>query len=148
MAVAPFHMWAPDVYEGAPTPVVGLISVLPKAAIVVVVLRLSASSFNSQPFWKPVIGIMAGMTMTIGNVWALRQTNIKRMLAYSSIAQLGYVLAGIAISVSRPEAAQAALFYLLTYLFMNLGAFFVATRVNRTNVNHLFARGVGDASPS
>lgn len=129
MAAVPFHMWAPDVYEGAPTPVAGFISVLPKAVAFVVVLRLATGALSSlQPIWQMVVAVLAAATMTVGNIWALRQTSVKRMLAYSSIAQIGYVLVGL-VAV-RNGGGGAALLYLITYLFMNLGAFFAVGRMD------------------
>ncbi len=130
MAMAPFHMWAPDVYEGAPTPISGFLSVLPKAAMIAVILRFGNGSFNSLPdVWQIGFAGIAVLTMTVGNIWALRQTNLKRLLAYSSIAQIGYVLTGVAVIHSRSGGGQAALFYLLTYLFMNIGAFAAVGRI-------------------
>jgi len=132
MAVAPFHMWAPDVYQGAPTPIAGFIAVVPKAAAVAIVLRLLHGSFAAQQFaWRPLMEALAAVSMTVGNLAALRQTNVKRLLAYSSIAQIGYVLVGVAVSGTDPAAARAALFYLIVYLPMNLGAFFAAARVEQ-----------------
>jgi len=99
MAIAPFHMWAPDVYEGSPTPIAGYLSVMPKAAAIVVVLRLLHGAFSPiTESWQSVFAIMAGLTMTVGNILAFGQTNMKRLLAYASIAQIGYILAAIAIS--------------------------------------------------
>ena len=132
MAAAPFHMWAPDVYEGAPTPISGFISVLPKAAMIAVTLRVVTGVLApAETAWRPLIEVMAVLSMTAGNIWALRQNNLKRLLAYSSIAQIGYVLIGVAVS-GTPEGGQSALFYLLTYLFMNLGAFFVVARLEQS----------------
>lgn len=131
MAAAPFHMWAPDVYEGAPTPISGFISVLPKAAMIAITLRIVTGVLApAEPIWRPLLEVMAVLSMTAGNLWALRQNNLKRLLAYSSIAQVGYVLVGVAAS-RTPEGGQSALFYLLTYLFMNLGAFFVVARLEK-----------------
>ena len=132
MAAAPFHMWAPDVYEGAPTPISGFISVLPKAAMIAVTLRIVTGVLApAESAWRPMIEIMAVLSMTAGNIWALRQNNLKRLLAYSSIAQIGYILIGVAVSRTA-EGGQSALFYLLTYLFMNLGAFFVVARLEKS----------------
>ncbi len=133
MAVAPFHMWAPDVYQGAPAPISGLLSVLPKAAAVAILLRiLNASMLPVEGVWRPALEAIAALSMTAGNLWALRQTNVKRLLAYSSIAQIGYVTAGIAGSSSGRGGGVAALFYLVIYGFMNLGAFFVVAKVEAT----------------
>lgn len=118
--VVPFHMWVPDVYEGAPAPVTAFMSAGPKAAAVIAILRIfviySPVVDFTQLFW-----ILSVLTMTWGNVVALRQDNIKRMLAYSSIAHAGYVL--IAVTAGGPEGIAAAAFYLLVYTFMNIGAF-------------------------
>lgn len=131
MAAAPFHMWAPDVYEGAATPVSGFISVLPKAAMVAIILRIVTGMLApAEAAWRPLIEVMAVLSMSAGNVWALRQNNLKRLLAYSSIAQIGYVLVGVAVC-GTAEGGQAALFYLLVYLFVNLGAFFVIARLEK-----------------
>ena len=131
MAAAPFHMWAPDVYEGAPTPVSGFISVLPKAAMIAITLRIVTGVLApAEAVWRPLIEVMAVLSMTIGNIWALRQNNLKRLLAYSSIAQIGYILIGVSVS-NTAQGGQSALFYLLTYLFMNLGAFFVVARLEK-----------------
>ena len=122
VALVPFHMWAPDVYEGAPTPVAAFISVGPKIAGFAVFARIFLLGFSPQVHgWTLVIGLLAVLTMTIGNVVALVQTNVKRLLAYSSIAQAGYMAVGIA--VGTPLGLTATLYYLLAYLLMNLGAF-------------------------
>ena len=129
MAVAPFHMWAPDVYEGAPAPIAGFLSILPKAAAVAILLRLiNTSMLPIEDVWRPALEGIAALSMTVGNIWALRQTNVKRLLAYSSIAQIGYITAGIAGSKAE-SSIRAALFYLVAYAFMNLGAFFVAAKI-------------------
>ena len=116
----PFHMWIPDVYEGAPAPVSAFMSAGPKAAAIVAILRIFIIDIQiinlTQLFW-----ILAAVTMTWGNILALNQNNIKRMLAYSSIAHAGYIL--VAITVGGPEGVGAASFYLLAYTFMNIGAF-------------------------
>ncbi len=130
MAVAPFHMWAPDVYEGAPTPVAGFLSVITKAAAFAVVLRLLLGAFSPiQDTWRLLLEVLAAVTMTVGNIWALRQTNVKRLLAYSSIAQMGYVLVALSVTGQARSASLAAMFYLVVYLFMNVGVFFVVARL-------------------
>ncbi len=129
IAAFPFQFWAPDVYEGAPTPVAGFISVASKAAGFVVVLRL-VTAFWGQLEGVPVqqlIGVVAALTMTVGNVMALTQKNYKRMLAFSSIAQAGYVLIGVAAGSAMGVAAVA--FYLAVYVFTNIAAFGVAVLV-------------------
>lgn len=135
MAIAPFHMWAPDVYEGAPTPVAGFLSVITKAAAFVVMLRLFLGAFAPvQDSWRVLMEVVAAATMTVGNIWALRQTNLKRLLAYSSIGQMGYVLVALSVAGRVPAASAAALFYFVIYLFMNVGAFFLVARLETTGV--------------
>lgn len=122
MASVPFHMWVPDVYEGAPTPVTAFLSVGSKAAGFVIVLRVFTTAFPAmQGIWLPLFAILAAVTMTLGNVVALRQTNIKRMLGYSSIAQAGYAMVGL--SALSPSVTASLLFFLLAYTLTNLGAF-------------------------
>jgi NADH-quinone oxidoreductase subunit N len=124
VAAVPFHMWTPDVYEGAPTPVTAFMSVGAKAAGFAALGRVFLSTLPSQSDnWMPVVAVLAALTMILGNVVALSQTNIKRMLAYSSIAHAGYLLMGLAAHNSRGLAGM--LFHLLAYAFTNLGAFAV-----------------------
>jgi NADH-quinone oxidoreductase subunit N len=138
IAAVPFHYWSPDVYEGAPTVATGFFSVVPKAAGFAVLIRcicaffpvgISHEHWLSIPGVESVIGVIAVLTMTIGNLAALGQTNAKRMLAYSSIAHAGYMLAGLSVldygGASGADGPSAVLFYLVVYLFMNLGAFVV-----------------------
>lgn len=135
IALVPAHQWAPDVYEGAPTPITAFLSVGSKAAGFAVLVRFLGTSVTAADAfnWVPLIVILSGLTMTIGNLTALPQRNIKRMLAYSSIAQAGYLLLGVAAlgsavdPAARQLAIQSILLYLLVYLFMNLGAFAVVT---------------------
>jgi NADH-quinone oxidoreductase subunit N len=130
VAVAPFHIWTPDVYEGAPTPVTGFMSVGPKAAGFAVLLRVFLTAFSSiQDRSGSALWLIAALTMVLGNVIALVQPNIKRMLAYSSIAHAGYV--AVAFTAGTQRGVSAALFYLLAYGIMNLGAFAVVTVVSR-----------------
>jgi NADH-quinone oxidoreductase subunit N len=124
VAVAPFHIWTPDVYEGAPIPVTGWMSVGPKAAGFAAFLRVffvALPALNQKWFW--VLWVSAVLTMTIGNTAAMLQSNIKRMLAYSSIAHAGYIL--VAFAALTPNGVASILFYLLAYSVMNLGAFAV-----------------------
>jgi NADH-quinone oxidoreductase subunit N len=131
VSVVPFHFWTPDVYEGAPTPVTTFLAVASKAAGFAVLLRFIGSLFLIEGVDATVaaygdrigflLAILAAVTMTLGNLSALRQASVKRMLAYSSIAHAGYVLMGLA--VMTPEGFSAAMFYLAAYYFMNLGAF-------------------------
>jgi NADH-quinone oxidoreductase subunit N len=118
----PFHMWTPDVYEGAPTPVTGFMAVGVKAAAFAAFLRVFLVAFDvSAESVNALLWIFAVLTMTVGNVVAIAQRNIKRMLAYSSIAHAGYILVGMV--AGTPSGQAAVLFYLLVYTFMNLGAF-------------------------
>jgi NADH-quinone oxidoreductase subunit N len=132
VSAAPFQIWAPDVYQGAPTPVAAFLSAGPKAAAFAVILRIFMTAFEPiGAAWYPVVWMSALLSMTIGNFAALRQNNIKRMLAYSSIAHAGYMLAAL---TARSEVGVAAvMFYLAAYAFMNIGAFAV--------VSHLSGRG-------
>jgi NADH-quinone oxidoreductase subunit N len=134
VAVAPFHVWTPDVYEGAPTPVTAFMSVGPKAAGFAVLLRILVSAFPAlQGRWQDAILIIAALTMSLGNVVALVQPNVKRMLAYSSIAHAGYVAMALAAAARQPEGAvSAALFYLLAYAATNLGAFAIVAALGRS----------------
>jgi NADH-quinone oxidoreductase subunit N len=132
IASVPFHMWVPDVYEGAPTPITAFISAGPKAAGFAALLRVFLFSFVTIKMdWTTVIWIMAALTMTTGNIVAIAQSNIKRMLAYSSIAHAGYVL--VALVAGESFGVSSALFYLLAYTFMNIGAFTVVIALGRKN---------------
>jgi NADH-quinone oxidoreductase subunit N len=132
VSAVPFHMWTPDVYEGAPTPITAFISVASKAAGFAVVLRVLLTAFgvsNVQEEWVALVAAFSIVTMTLGNVVALTQNNIKRLLAYSSIAQAGYMLVGV---VSTSELGVAAvLFYLMTYTLTNIAAFTVVIIFSR-----------------
>ena len=122
VAIVPFHQWAPDVYEGAPTTIAAFISAGPKAAGFAAFLRIFMEALpNLQVEWSGVIILLAMLTMTVGNVIAIAQTNIKRMLAYSSIAHAGYVLIGLA--AANNDGVSSAMLYLLIYCVMNIGAF-------------------------
>lgn len=137
VSAVPFHSWAPDTYEGAPTPVTAFLSVASKTGGFVALLQLVfIGFFGRDDIWGPMFGILAALTMTVGNLIALRQTNIVRLLAYSSIAQAGYILVPLAVAGSAgAEAADsaftAAVVYLLVYAAMNLGAFAVVIAVAR-----------------
>ena len=149
IAAAPFHVWTPDVYEGAPAPITGFMAAGPKSAAFASFLRIfvigfpvisgvQASGYLNQS-WVTALAIMAIATMTIGNVAAVMQNNVKRMLAYSSIAHAGYALvgflgAGVATTVAGRDIAVAAVaFYLLTYAITNLGAFAIITLLGQKN---------------
>jgi NADH-quinone oxidoreductase subunit N len=137
VSAVPFHSWAPDTYEGAPTPVTAFLSVASKTGGFVALLQLIfIGFFGRSDVWGPMFGILAALTMTVGNLIALRQTNIVRMLAYSSIAQAGYILVPFAIAGSNNGAAAKSAFtasvvYLLVYAAMNLGAFAIIIAVAR-----------------
>jgi len=130
IAVVPFHQWVPDVYQGAPTNVTGFMAAATKTVAFAVLLRFLIGSFGSHPeVWQPLITWLAILTMTVGNLIALAQTNLKRLLAYSSIAHAGYLLIAV---VCRPESGVGAiLFYLTSYAFMTVGAFAVLTAIGR-----------------
>jgi NADH-quinone oxidoreductase subunit N len=137
VALVPFQMWAPDVYQGAPTSVTAFMSVGAKAAGFAALGRVALYAFGDlQGDWVWILAALAALTMTVGNLAALRQTNLKRMLAYSSIAHAGYVLVGVA--AGSEAGIRAVLFYLLAYAFMNVGAFAVIVAASR------FAGMVGD----
>ncbi len=123
-AVVPFHQWTPDAYDGAPTPSTAFMSVAPKAAAFAAILRVMATALGPiQIDWALVFAVLAVITMTTGNIVALVQTNVKRMLAYSSIAHTGYILAAVAAISAGAPAGAAVLFYVFAYGIMNLGAF-------------------------
>jgi NADH-quinone oxidoreductase subunit N len=149
VAVAPFHIWTPDVYEGAPTPVTGFMSVGPKAAGFAVLFRVFLTAFPSiQDRWGSAIWLIAALTMVLGNVIAIVQPNIKRMLAYSSIAHAGYV--AVAFAATSDRGVSAGLFYLLAYSLMNLGAFAIVTILGRRDdklVNLTDYAGLGAKRP-
>ncbi|MDZ4719466.1 MAG: NADH-quinone oxidoreductase subunit N, partial [Roseiflexaceae bacterium] len=124
ISMAPFHMWTPDVYEGAPTPVTAFMSVGAKVAGFAALTRFLLLALpTQQAIWMPIVGALAVVTMIVGNVSAVAQTNVKRMLAYSSIAQAGYMLLGTLAGSNR--GTEALLFYMLSYALTNLGAFAV-----------------------
>jgi NADH-quinone oxidoreductase subunit N len=124
MALVPFHQWSPDAYEGAPTPVAALLSVGPKAMGFSILLRVLITAVPQFEFdWVAILMGISLVTMTLGNLTAIRQTNIKRMLAYSSIAQAGYILVGIVSIVPLTVGIHGVLLYLMAYLFTNAGVF-------------------------
>ncbi len=158
IAAAPFHQWCPDVYEGSPTPITALFSVVPKAAGVAMIIRFFYVGFAAPTAdglfqsvtgapWIGLIGILAAATMTAGNFGALWQNNLKRLLAYSSIAHAGYMLMGVV--VLGHNGLSAVLFYMAIYTVMNLGAFFCVIAVrNATGGEDLDAvRGLGTREP-
>ncbi len=159
IAAVPFHMWSPDVYEGSPTPATAFFSVGPKAAGFAALVRFYYTVFavedpvttfwrlTSTVDWPLLFAVISAVTMTVGNFVAVKQDNVKRLLAYSSIAHAGYMLMGFVLLT--PAGLKAILFYLVVYLFMNLGAFYVVVLVsNRTNGEDIsdFA-GLGSRAP-
>ncbi len=140
VAAVPFHMWLPDAYEGAPTPVTGFMATGIKAAAVAGLVRLFGTAFASPAVaqghagWARLVGLIALATMTLGNLAAIRQESVKRMLAYSSIAHAGYLLVGVsALGFGVASARPALIFYLMAYSGMTLGAFTVVAWVGRRN---------------
>jgi NADH-quinone oxidoreductase subunit N len=143
VSIVPFHFWAPDVYTGSPTPVAGFLSTASKAAGFVVVLRLFMTAFEGTSItdlsygWASILAVLSVITMTLGNLVALKQTEIKRLLAYSSIAHAGYAMIGV-VAIVAPEnspvtglGVASVVFYLLAYLVTNLAAFGVVQAVER-----------------
>jgi NADH-quinone oxidoreductase subunit N len=130
VAAVPFHMWTPDVYEGSPTPVTGFMAAAAKAAGFGALLRIFFSTFGTNRLdWEPIVWALAVLSLVVGSVLAVVQTDVKRMLAYSSISHAGYVLVGLQAANDRGIAGS--LFYVLAYTFMILGSFGVATLVGR-----------------
>jgi NADH-quinone oxidoreductase subunit N len=149
VALVPFHSWVPDVYEGAPTPVTAFMAVGPKAAGFAALMRILVQVFpNLSQDWSSILWILAILTMTLGNVVAVLQTNIKRMLAYSAIAHAGYILVGI---VPNSEMGfSAVLFYLVIYTVMNLVAFSIILSFSRKGDMHVYLddyAGLGHKAP-
>ncbi|MDQ6853170.1 MAG: NADH-quinone oxidoreductase subunit N [Actinomycetota bacterium] len=153
ISAVPFHFWAPDTYEGAPTPVTAFLSVASKAGGFVAILSLIYFGFfRTEQAWQPILWALAAGSMTLGNLTALRQTNIVRMLAYSSIAQGGFILAPLAVAAegnASRSAFEAVVIYLLIYGAMNLGAFGVVIAVARRTRSGEIASysGLGQTAP-
>ncbi len=152
IASVPFHMWSPDVYEGAPIPITAFLSVASKTAGFALFLRFFYSGFSAQGLldsvdWGILLAVVSALTMTVGNLAALPQRNVKRLLAYSSIAHGGYLLMGGVLLTS--EGLSAILFYLIVYLFMNLGAFYVVILVANDSGSEMIEgyRGLSSRSP-
>jgi NADH-quinone oxidoreductase subunit N len=150
VAIAPFHIWTPDVYEGAPAPVVGFMSTAPKAAAFAVLLRVVFAINAPGRFW--FLWVAAALSMTLGNVGALVQTNVKRLLAYSSIAHAGYLL--VAFAMTNPDNSltgiSAAMFYTASYAAMNVGAFAVVSHFASAGERYVTLEdyeGLGRSSP-
>ena len=150
VAIAPFHVWTPDVYEGAPAPVVGFMSTAPKAAAFAVLLRVVFAINAPGRFW--FLWVAAALSMTLGNVGALVQTNVKRLLAYSSIAHAGYLLVAFAMTSQEnyPVGISAAMFYTAAYAAMNVGAFAVVSHLANAGERYVHLEdyeGLGRTSP-
>ncbi|MCU1259096.1 MAG: proton-translocating NADH-quinone oxidoreductase, chain [Bryobacterales bacterium] len=136
ISAAPFQVWAPDVYQGAPTPVTSFMSAGPKAAAFAIFLRIFMTAFQSDAHgWAPLVWLSALLSMTIGNFGALLQNNIKRIMAYSSIAHAGYVL--VALAACSEIGTAAAMFYLAAYACMNIGMFAVVVHLSGKGERHL-----------
>jgi NADH-quinone oxidoreductase subunit N len=135
IAAVPFHMWCPDVYEGAPTPITAFMSTAVKAASFAMFLRVYATSLVALHInWAPTLAVLAALTMTIGNIVALTQRSFKRLLAYSSIAHAGYILIGL-IAVKVADGVSSVLFYLLVYSFINIGPFIIIILLKTKNTS-------------
>jgi len=150
VAAAPFHVWTPDVYEGAPAPVVGFMSTAPKAAAFAVLLRVVFAINAPGRFW--LLWVAAALSMTLGNIAALVQDNVKRLLAYSSIAHAGYLLVALAMTNSDNSATgvSAAMFYTAAYAAMNVGAFAVVSHFANAGERYVTLEdyeGLGRSSP-
>jgi NADH-quinone oxidoreductase subunit N len=155
VAAVPFHMWCPDVYEGAPTPVTAFLSVGPKAAGFALLIRfvmgvapdLGPTGYATGSYFAAFLGVMAILTMTVGNLVAIAQANLKRLLAYSSIAHAGYLLMGVATGTTA--GVQAVMFYLCIYLLMNVGAFLVVIAIADAGLGETLEdyQGLGYRSP-
>jgi NADH-quinone oxidoreductase subunit N len=150
VAIAPFHVWTPDVYEGAPAPVVGFMSTAPKAAAFAVLLRVVFAINAPGRFW--FLWVAAALSMTLGNVGALVQNNVKRLLAYSSIAHAGYLLVAFAMTTTDNSATgiSAAMFYTAAYAAMNVGAFAVVSHFANAGERYVTLEdyeGLGRSSP-
>jgi len=150
ITLVPFHFWAPDVYSGATAPVSGFLSVVPKIAGFAGLLRFLLTAYqNNSADWSFTLAVFSAAAMTFGNLAALRQTSLKRLLAYSSIAQSGLILMAVASADIKSNAVSSAGFYLLAYIFMNLGAFSVTSQVERNfgSDDIILFRGLGRTAP-
>jgi NADH-quinone oxidoreductase subunit N len=158
ISMVPFHFWTPDVYEGAPTPITAFLSVAPKAAGIAILIRVFYTMFTvdgtlsfTMPLadinWPTLIAVASAVTMTVGNVLAIQQNDVKRMLAYSSISHIGFML--MAFTIIGPEAIRAIMLYLFIYLFMNLSAFYmVIFASNKLDAHHIQDwQGIGKRNP-
>lgn len=149
IAIAPFHMWTPDVYQGAPTPITAFMSAGPKAAAFAAFMRIMMVGMGSMHgTWQSLLWILAVLTMITGNFIALNQTNLKRMLAYSSIAHAGYALVGMV--AANEVGVSGVLYYMLAYTFMNIGAFAILVLIGKKGEDNLTLdgfRGLGYKRP-
>ena len=158
ISMVPFHFWTPDVYEGAPTPITAFLSVAPKAAGIAILIRVFYTMFTvdgslsfTMPLadinWPTLIAVASAVTMTVGNVLAVQQNDVKRLLAYSSISHAGFML--IAFTIIGPESVRAIMLYIFIYLFMNLSAFYMAIFAsNKFDAHHIEDwEGIGKRNP-
>ena len=157
LGAAPFHMWVPDVYQGAPTAVTLVLGAAPKLAAFAICIRLLVEGLSSLAFdWQQMLTVLAVISMAVGNVTAIVQTNLKRMLAYSTIAQMGFMLLGLMSGVvgsnveGAPNAYSSAMFYVITYVFTTLGSFGIILLLARSgfeaeNIDDL--KGLNQRSP-
>jgi NADH-quinone oxidoreductase subunit N len=158
VAAVPFHMWAPDAYEGAPTPVTGFMAAAVKAAAIAAMIRVFGTALGGDivPFgtlgWASPLVVIAAITITVGNITAVRQDNIKRMLAYSSISHAGVLLVGIcALGLGAPSANTSLVYYLITYSFTTMGAFAIVAYVGSRGRERLLVddwAGLGSQHPA
>ena len=130
-SVAPFHQWTPDVYQGAPTPITTFMAVATKAAAFAIFIRLFDKALPARSSLGPALAVLAAVTIVIGNVGAIAQRSVKRMLAWSGVAQAGYMLAGVVVGTEL--GVQATAFYLAVYLLMNVAAFAVVVARERVS---------------
>jgi NADH-quinone oxidoreductase subunit N len=146
VAAVPFHMWTPDVYQGAPSPVTGFMAAVAKAGAFAAMLRVLLSSFGVvETDWRPIVYGLAVLSLVLGAFVALRQRDVKRMLAYSSINHAGFILLGVSAGTAR--GASASLYYLFAYMFMTIGSFAVVTVLGRqADADHDLSRYRGLAS--
>ena len=149
VAAAPFHQWSPDVYDGAPTPITAFMATAPKAAALAAFLRIFGAAFHGlMDQWSLPLQFVAALSMILGNVAAIRQQSMKRMLAYSSIAHVGYMLMGV-LAADTVVGAQAVWLYALVYLFMNTGAFAIVIHLQKGGMGERIDdfRGLGRKRP-
>lgn len=148
-SIAPFHQWTPDVYEGAPTPITSFMAVATKAAAFALILRYTGEAILPVvDHWQPVLAALAVVTIVVGNLGAMGQKSLKRMLAYSGVAQAGYLLVGVLVSTGF--GARATIFYMIVYLFMNVAPFAVITARERAGAGDGFdgLHGLGREAPA